>query len=905
MSPHLLASMCRPPHASEAADLAAALGADPARGFTPGEAAGRLARHGPNELTETPPPPLWRKLLAQFNELVVWILLAGATIAALTGEWADAGAILAIVLLNGVLGFVQEERAERALAALRQISAPTARVLRGGALRAVAARELVPGDVVRLEAGDSVPADARLLEAYGLRVEEAVLTGESVPSDKEAGPALAPATPLGSRRNVVHMGTLVAGGAATALVAATGMQTELGRIAGLLQRQEQERTPLQKKLHELGRVMLVACLLIAGLVFVLELARGGALGKVLLLSVSLAVAAVPEGLPAVVTVALAIGLQRMVRRNALIRRLPSVETLGAVTVVCSDKTGTLTCNEMTVREVWAGGRRFTVAGSGYAPRGELHADGRPVDARSDPALSRALTIGARCNTARLDASTDSAPSWKVVGDPTEGALLVVALKGGIEPTEPIVSQLPFDSQRKAMSVVVRRPDGALTMYFKGAPEVVLARCVSERLADGRVVPLTDVRRREVLEEATGMASRALRVLGLADRESPQLDGGSYREEALVLAGLVGMIDPPREEARAAVATCREAGIRPVMITGDHPATAIAIARELGIAREGERAVAGPELDALSDAELERQVDRIPVYARVTAEHKLKIVQAWKRRGEVVAMTGDGVNDAPAIRSADIGIAMGVAGTDVTKQASAMVLTDDNFASIVSAVEEGRAIYDNIQRVVLYLLACNTGEVLLVLAAAVLGWPAPLLAVQLLWINLVTDGLPSLALVMEGPERDLMRRPPRPPREPVITLARAGYLLGVGALVALVGAIGFEVTYRGDAARLGSARTVTFCVVAYSQLFLAFAARSGRRTFFQAGPFANPHLLGAIAVSALLQLAAVALPVTHRVFETTSHPALEWVLVFGLALVPVTLVELAKLARAAATPRRAA
>ena len=889
-------------HAVEVAVLSEQLGARVETGLTADEAAMRLARGGPNALVERPPVAAWRRFAAQFNELVVWILIGGAVIAAATGEWTDAGAILAIVLVNGFLGFVQEERAGRALAALQKMSAPTAKVLRGGALATIAARDLVVGDRIELDAGDSVPADARLVEAFALRVEEAALTGESVPVDKEASTALAVETPLGSRKNVLHMGTLVVGGTASALVVATGMATELGRIAGLMQAHEPEPTPLQKKLAELGRVLLFACLGIAALVFALEMWQTGELGKVLLISVSLAVAAVPEGLPAVVTVALAVGLQRMVKRNALVRKLPSVETLGAVTVICSDKTGTLTRNEMTVREVYAGGGRVTVTGAGYAPLGELlDAEGRRLDARSDPTLALAVTIAGRCNTARLETSSDAPGLWRVVGDPTEGALVVLGRKAGVDLTEPFVSQIPFDSQRKAMSVVVRRPGGALVMYTKGAPEVVLGKCVAERSPVG-ARPLTDERWREILDEAAGMASRALRVLALAYRETPDVAGGAYGEEGLVLAGLVGMIDPPRDEAKVAVARCREAGIRPVMITGDHPATALAIARELGIARDDDRALSGQELDRLTDEELSNQVDRAPVFARVTAEHKLRIVRALKQRGEIVAMTGDGVNDAPAVRAADIGIAMGVTGTEVTKQASAMVLADDNFASIVNAVEEGRAIYDNIRKVVLHLLSCNTGEVLLILAAAILGWPVPLLAVQLLWINLVTDGLPSLGLVMERPERDIMQRAPRPPREPVITWRRGLYLVAAGALVALAGGVGFRLTYRGDATSLEHARTVTFCVMAYSQLFLAFASRSHRFTLPQLGFFTNPHLLGAILVSGLLQLAAVALPFSHDVFGTAWHPLWEWAAVFGLALVPVTVIEVTKLLVAAAGRR---
>ncbi len=893
-------NLSAPAHALDADAVARGLATDPMRGLAPDAARARLAELGPNELTEEPPAPAWRRFVAQLNQLVVWILLGAAAIAAATGEWTDAGAILAIVLLNAFLGFVQEERAERALAALQKIAAPQARVVRGGADAIVGASDLVPGDVVRIEAGDRVPADARLVEAFGLRVDEALLTGESVPVDKEARGALDAAAPLATRSNMLHAGTMAVAGTARAVIVATGMSSELGRIAGLMHRQEREPTPLQKKLEELGRALLGVCLVVGAAVFALEWWREGHPGDALLLSISLAVAAVPEGLPAVVTVALAVGLQRMARRNALIRRLPSVETLGAVTVICSDKTGTLTRNEMTVREVWVGGRRLRVTGAGYSPTGGIAGaeGGAPVDAQADPALRRALRIGVLCNNARLEPSKDGS-EWFVVGDPTEGALLVLARKAGVSATERVTSQIPFDSQRKLMSVVVEE-GGGRAMLTKGAPEAVLSRCVSRRGADGQVVPLDDAGRRAVLAEADAMAGRALRVLALADRAAPEVDGaGGWREDGLVLAGLVGMIDPPRDEVKAAVARCREAGIRPVMITGDHPTTALAIGRELGIAGPEDRALTGVELDRLDDPALAAQVVASPVFARVTAEHKLRIVQAWRRRGEVVAMTGDGVNDAPAVRTADIGIAMGRGGTEVTKQASAMVLVDDDFVSIVAAVEEGRAIYDNIRRVVLLLLGCNVGEVLLVLVAAIVGWPVPLAAVQLLWINLVTDGLPALGLVMESAEPGVMRRPPRPPNEPVLTRPTIALVLALGALVAGATAVGFALAYGGDPARLDRARTVAFCVMAYGQLFLAFAARSHWATLPQLGLFTNPHLLGAILISGLLQLAAVAIPAAHPVFGTTGHPFTEWLLVFGLALVPVTIVEVAKLGRAAA------
>ncbi len=903
-------------HALSSAEVVQRLETDAAAGLAQSQAAGRLAELGPNQLQESPPPPWWRKLLRQFQDLVILILIAAAVISGLLGEWADTAAIVAIVLVNGLIGFLQEERARQALAALKRLSAPEARVTRDGEPRSLPADQLVPGDRIELEAGDNVPADARLLTSASLRVTESALTGESEPVGKQADAAVAEAASLGDRTTMVHAGTVVAAGHAVAVVTQTGMQTELGRIASLLSRSEPEMTPLQRRLGELGRLLIIVCLVVVGVIFLLEIGRGGGLLDVLMRSVSLAVAAVPEGLPAVVTLVLAIGLQRMVARNALVRRLPSVETLGSVTVICSDKTGTLTRNEMTVRELVTPSGRYEVSGAGYDPHGSfkrLPDDGEPtpVTARDDADLWRLLSIALRCNNATIRPTGDGA-TWQVVGDPTEGALVVAARKaglGGDDADEPILLEKPFDSERKLMSVVVRREAGPL-VYTKGAPEVLLGRCVAEQ-RNGEVVSLTDDRRREILATAAGMADRALRVLAHAWRELephdnlPATEGqaaaaatsaADIDEAELVFAGLAGMIDPPRDEVRAAVETCRSAGIRPVMITGDHPATALAIGRELRLVddADGDRAVTGADLDSLDDDVLVETVGQVAVYARVSAEHKLRVVKAWQRRGEVVAMTGDGVNDAPAVRAADIGIAMGVTGTDVTKEASDMVLTDDNFASIVSAVEEGRGIYDNIQKFIHYLLSCNAGEVILMFVAAVAGWPAPLAAIQILWLNLVTDGLPALALGLEPPERDIMSRAPRPPREPVIPLRRGLLILTHGLLVAAVSIVAFWLTWQGEACREAEARTITFCVAAFAQLFFAIGCRSERQTAFGLGFFSNPWLLVAIVLSGLLQLAVVMLPGVQSVFEIEQALEAEWGLVLGLALVPVTVIELAKL-----------
>lgn len=890
------------PYAMSVVDVVAVFRSDPERGLRAEQVVALRAQYGSNELTEAPPTPLWKKLLDQFKDLVIWILIVAAAISGAIGEWPDTVAILAIVLLNGLLGFFQEERAEQSLAALQKLSAPMAKVIRDGVLQALQARDLVRGDVIELEAGDNVPADARLLRAFGLQVQEAALTGESVPVAKDANCVLGFAAPLGDRRNMVYMSTVLAAGKASAVVVATGMHTELGRIAGLLGRYKPEPTPLQLRLAELGKILIVVCFVIVGLIFSLQMLRGGSLLPVLLLSISLAVAAVPEGLPAVVTMALALGLQRMVKRNALIRKLPSVETLGAVTVICSDKTGTLTRNEMTVREIVAGGERFQVTGAGYAPRGQFLKTSsndrqQSVDPRSMPDLLQTLIVGTRCNNARVTPQGDGAETWQVIGDPTEGALVVAASKGGIDANDDrhrVVYEIPFDSERKMMSVVMR-DNGGLVMYTKGAPEAILSKCSGELRAD-TIQPLTEARRTEIVETNSEMASRALRVLALSYRELSANGTAVYEERDLVFAGLVGMIDPPREEAKEAVRKCHEAGIRPVMITGDHPATALAIAGELHISAAGDRAVTGEELDGFSDDELARQVEDISVYARVSAEHKLRVVRAWKSHKHVVAMTGDGVNDAPAVQAADIGIAMGISGTDVTKEAAAMVLTDDNFSSIVNAVEEGRCIYDNIQKVLFFLLSCNVGEILLMLVASLLGWPAPILPIQLLWINLVTDGLPALALSLEKPEPGIMQRRPRSPKESMLSMQSGLTILLQGTLVGGVTLVAFGVIYLAHPNSeevVGRARTMAFCVLVYAELLRALAARSQTLTLAQLGFLSNPHLLGAIGVSFMLQLSVVMLPFARPVFESVQHFAWEWILLFGLALTPAAVIEALK------------
>jgi Ca2+-transporting ATPase len=887
-------------HAIDTSKLVETLATGPRNGLTSEQVLERQARYGPNRLAEAPPAPLWKKFLGQFAELIVWILIAAALIAGALGEWLDASAILAIVLMNGVLGFLQEERAQRELAALRKRSAYSATVMRDGKQAVISAEELVPGDLIELDAGDHVPADARLSESFAFSVQESALTGESVPTHKVASAVLPEGTMLADRRNMAYLGTVAVSGRAMAIVVAIGMQTELGRIAGLLERQPSEPTPLQKRLSELGRKLLVVCVGVVAIILSLQLLRGGNLVEVFFVAVSLAVAAIPEGLPALVTVVLAVGLRRMIRRNALIRKLPSVETLGCVTVICSDKTGTLTRNEMTIERIVAGKSIFDLTGVGYTPSGDFLLDNEPIRPENHPELLAALRAGVYCNRARL-VLDDGGKRWQVLGDPTEGALLVAARKAGIESDLPgrVVHEIPFDAERKLMSVIVEGNDRRAVMYVKGAPEVVLDKCIREEMA-GTVRPFDPQRQKMLLQQSAVMAADALRVLALAYKPvSEELTGQPAAEDetGLIFLGLVGMKDPPREEAREAVRRCYLAGIRPVMITGDHPATALAIARELGIARPDDSVVSGNDLDQLSDEQLRQCVDRIRVFARVTAEHKLRIVSALRAHHHIVAMTGDGINDAAAVKMADIGIAMGITGADVTKEAADMVLVDDNFASIVNAVEEGRAIFDNIQKFVHYLLSTNAGEVLLLFIAALLGWPLPLTAIQILWINLVTDGLPALALGMEPPEPDIMRRPPRPADKPVITWRHARLILLHGLLIAMAGVAAFLLMSREPGASLDHVRTATFCTVALAQLFFSIGCRSPRRTMPELGPFSNPSLLAAIAGSVLLQIGTVTVPGVRRVFGVDEMPTWDWGLIFALALAPVTIIEATKLFRA--------
>ncbi len=860
-------------------------------GLTRDDARERLAKHGPNELEAAERVRPLTILIAQFQSLLVGLLVVAGIAAWLLGDWLDGVAIFAIVLLNAAIGFFQEYRAGRAIEALREMAAPHAKVRRGGKVLEIAARDVVPGDVVELAAGDLVPADLRLLESSSLRCAEAALTGESEPVGKEADLTLEPETALADRRNLAFSGTDVVRGSGLGLVVATGMQTEFGRIAAMLgETGGPEDTPLQQRLNKFGRVLVYAASGIVGVLFLLGLLRGVPVAEMFLTAVSLAVAAVPEGLPAIVTIALALGVTRMARRRALIRRLPAVETLGSADVICTDKTGTLTVGAMTVRALYAGGASFEVTGEGYGPDGDVEG--------GDEARAL-LQLFAGCCDAHL---VQEDGEWRVVGDPTEGALLAAARKAGIlqpelEGEQPRRKVWPFDAERKRMSVAREVGSGELRLLVKGAPEVVLARCT--RIRDGdQLRELTDADRTRIEQAQQELAGRALRVLTAAWREVDEAElseeDPDQLEQELVFGGLAGMYDPPRPGAQQAIERCESAGIRVVMLTGDHPQTARAVARELGLAADDESVVAGPEFEQMSDEELARRVQRIRVYARVTAAHKLRIVRAWKEHGSVVAMTGDGVNDAPAIQGADIGVAMGRTGTEVTKQASSMIVTDDDFASIVAAVEEGRGTYDNIRKTLQYLLAGNTGELLLMTSCIVGGLPLPLLPIHLLWINLVTDGLPALALATDPIDPDVMRRAPRPRDERLAGAGFFGPMLLTGVTTASV-AFGVYLWALGTVSA-AQAQSYVFGALVFEELLRSFSARSETKPIWRLGLLGNVKLAAIVAATLGFQIAAHQVEPLRAFFETQPLTWTEFAVLFAVALIPLAVLEVRKVLR---------
>jgi Ca2+-transporting ATPase len=937
-----------PYRATESA-VVAALATDAMGGLASAEAQRRLEQYGDNRLKSAPETPWWKRLLEQFENFLVIILLVAIVISII--EWLlqdpresalpyEAIVILAIVILNALLGFIQESRAEKSVRALMALAAPEATVVRDGERQRLATDSIVPGDIVLVEAGDKIPADARVIESANLQADEAPLTGESIPVTKETH-AIDADVVLGDRRNMLYSGTVATYGRGRAVVVATGMSTEVGRIAGLLEAAEKEPTPLQQELDRTGKRLSVIMLAICGVVFATGLLSTSTLTlnvvlSLFLFAVALAVAAIPEALPAIVTVGLSLGVRRMAAANAIVRKLPAVETLGAATVICSDKTGTLTRNEMTVRTIATADALVEVGGSGYIPEGAFTVSGKTL--RDSPEIYEGVKTTLRAAALANDAElVNREGRWRVHGDPTEGALVVVARKLGLAESDLScfrrIAEIPFTSERKRHTTVHLDPGNPVTVSIsvKGAPEVLLPKC--RYVWDGgKPVTLTDERRAEISQRNDALAGQALRTLAIASRSMPTASLGVDPEDVLrrhanielpenieddlVLLGLVGMIDPPRVEAKAAVAIAKQAHIRSVMITGDHPATAEAIARELDIFEPGTRTVTGTELRNMDDARLDAIVEDVRVFARVDPEHKLRIVGALQRKGHIVAMTGDGINDAPALKSANIGVAMGITGTDVSKEAADMVLTDDNFASIVKAIEEGRGIYDNIRKYLVYLLSSNAGELLtmffgvmlagaLGLASADIGLFLPLLAAQLLWINLVTDGPPALALGIDPKDPDVMQRPPRSRGTGVLTtedwwrLGGVGFVMMVGTLLVLDayypgGIITLFATGTGpNAADESYARTMAFTTLMMFQLFNVFNCRSNWRSAFS-GLFDNTWLLAAVVLSLLTHIMVIYVPFLQTAFHTVPLSALDWLVSTAVASTLLIVVEVAKL-----------
>jgi len=931
-------------------------------GLTHEEAARRLAHYGQNQLREAPRPGFLHMLWEQLNNFVVILLIVASVISALLGDYVEAAAIMAIVVLNAVLGIVQEQRAEEALAALKKLAAPDAQVLRDGHRQSIPSYNLVPGDLVFLEAGNFIPADIRLLEAVNLRVEEASLTGESLAVQKNAASVLEKNVPLGDRKNTAFMGTVVSYGRGRGVVTSTGMHTQLGLIASMLQNVETEETPLQRRLDQLGKSLSIGSLILVAVVFIVALINYTNIGglfsgplaylkeyaaeitEVFIIAISLAIAAVPEGLPAVVTISLALGMREMVRRHALIRKLSSVETLGSATTICSDKTGTLTQNEMTVTRMWVDGQFIDVTGTGYTPKGDFLVDGKPVEIKEYPAALTSLWLGLLNNDAEIEITGESEENqtYRIVGDPTEGALVVAAAKAGaihvnIREAYPRENEVPFDSERKRMITIhdVKSPQKDDPSPFtderhknwdvvtvKGAPDVVLDLCTQYQGMENQPHPMTIEARDRILAANDEMTKNALRVLGVAYRvlrdvpDNPENIKANELEQNLVFVGLMGMIDPARTEVRSALEKARHAGIRTVMITGDYPNTARAIAETIGLLRPGHKVRTGAELDAMSDEQLKIEIEVTDVFARVSPEHKMRIVDALQANDEIVAMTGDGVNDAPAIKRADIGVAMGINGTDVAKETADMVLTDDNYASIVAAVEQGRIIYGNIRKFVFFLLSSNVAEIMIIFLATLAGLPAPLTAIQLLWLNLLTDGAPALALAMEKGDPDTMDQKPRAKNEPIVnrsmgigivvqTFAQTGavltaFILGLawhleaGATIPSgMNALSYILQHDWRGVDVQTAETMAFVTLSLAELFRAYTVRSERASIFTIGVLSNKWMQYAVGLSIFLLLVVTATPFLQPIFNTHFLSLREWGIVTGLALIPAMAEEFTK------------
>lgn len=872
------------------------------KGLSVNMAKERLRLYGFNELVGKRGLTMWEMLLEQLKDFLVIILILASLVSILIGEVTDSVVIILIVILNATLGVIQESRASKALEALKKMAAPEAKVIRDGHIFEIPARELVPGDIVLIEAGNYIPADLRLVESMNLKIDEASLTGESVPVEKNADIILQDEIPLGDRVNSAFMGTVVTYGRAKGIVVATGMNTEIGMIAEMLESYQEEDTPLQKKLAQLGKILGIASLVVCGIVFLLGLFRDIPVLEMFMTAISLAVAAIPEGLPAIVTIVLALGMQRMAKRHSIIKKLHAVETLGSTTVICSDKTGTLTQNEMTVTRIFVNNNTYSISGEGYKPFGDFALGDTKIDPKQEDDLMLLLTIGALCNDARLDESgteKENEKSWRIIGDPTEGALIVAAEKAGISIEEisnhmPRLQEIPFDSDRKRMTTFHPEKDGYVA-YIKGAPDIMLNLSTAIHKS-GNIIPISEEDRNNILTANHDMAAQALRVLAFAYRKfdvMPQELRPEDIEKDMTFVGLIGMIDPARPEAKEAIKICKDAGIRPIMITGDYKDTAVAIAKELGMIEDETMVLTGTELEALSDDDLASVSRNISVYARVSPVHKLKIVDAIKKNGNIVAMTGDGVNDAPALKKADIGIAMGITGTDVAKETADMILTDDNFASIVAAVEEGRVIYSNIRKFIFFLLSCNIAEILIIFIAMLIGLPVPLKAIQLLWLNLLTDAFPALALGMEKKEPNIMKKAPRNPDEPIMDKHMKWQIAVQSSFmaVAVLGAFAYALKFTGS---LESARTYAFTTLIFSELLRAYTSRSETYSVFRLGLFSNKFMVGGTLISFLLLLIVLYVPSLRAVFDTTFLTVWDWGIIIAFGLIPFVAAEVSKI-----------
>ncbi|MFT7820213.1 calcium-translocating P-type ATPase, SERCA-type [Bacillus siamensis] len=872
-------------------DLLKATNTSIKQGLTEKEVKKRLEKHGPNELQEGKRTPAIVVFFAQFKDFMVLVLLVATLISGFLGEYVDAVAIMAIVFVNGVLGFFQERRAEKSLHALKELSTPYVSALRDGSWKKIQSKELVPGDIVKFSSGDRIGADVRIVEAKSLEIEESALTGESIPVVKQADKLRKPDVSLGDINNMAFMGTIVTRGSGVGVVVGTGMNTAMGKIADMLESAGNLSTPLQRRLEELGKILIIIALLLTVLVVAVGVLQGHELYSMFLAGVSLAVAAIPEGLPAIVTVALSIGVQRMIKQKSIVRKLPAVETLGCASVICSDKTGTLTQNKMTVTHMWSGGKTFKVSGIGYEPAGVFTRDEREIKPKDEKMLEQMLVFGALCNTSEIELKDGH---YVLDGDPTEGALLTAARKGGysndwLSEQYRVVAEFPFDSVRKMMTVIVEDKEKKRFVITKGAPDVLIERS-SHMMHGGRSAPFSEEKKAEAEAVLKELASQALRTIAIAYKplnpgEKPTME---QAEKNLTILGLSGMIDPPRPEVRQAIKECREAGIKTVMITGDHVETAKAIAKDLRLLPKKGRVMDGKTLNKLSEKELTETVDDIYVFARVSPEHKLKIVKAFQENGHVVAMTGDGVNDAPAIKQADIGVAMGVTGTDVAKEASSLILVDDNFATIKSAIKEGRNIYENIRKFVRYLLASNVGEILVMLFAMLLALPLPLVPIQILWVNLVTDGLPAMALGMDQPEDDLMRRKPRHQKEGVFARKLGWKVISRGFLIGAATILAFIVVYHRNPENLPYAQTVAFATLVLAQLIHVFDCRS-ETSVFSRNPFENIYLLGAIVSSVFLMAIVIYYPPLQPIFKTVPITPGDWMLILGMSGIPTFLL----------------